>query len=45
LERKILSPWLDYRQFMAGESRSAEPSVFAMSFSDENFAPLIDRPE
>jgi hypothetical protein len=29
---------------MAGEGSTADPSVFAVSFSDENFAPLIDHP-
>jgi len=44
LKRKILSMWRDYQQFMAGEGTAANPSVFAVSFSDENFGPLIDQP-
>lgn len=45
LKRKILSMWLDYQQFMAGQGQTADPSEFALSFADANFAPLIDQPE
>ena len=45
LKRKIISTWRDFQQFMAGEGATADPAVFAVSFSDENFAPQIDRPE
>jgi hypothetical protein len=44
LKRAILSMWREYQQLMAGEGSTADPSVFAVSFSDENFAPLIDHP-
>jgi hypothetical protein len=45
LKRQILSMWRDYQQFMAGQGATADPSEFAVSFADENFAPFIDRPE
>ena len=45
LKRKILAMWLDYQQFMAGQGETADPSEFAVSFADANFAPLIDRAE
>ena len=45
LKRQILSMWLDYQQLMAGQGETADPSDFAVSFADENFAPLINQPE
>src|ERR1700681_845308 len=45
LKRKILTMWLDYQQLMAGQGETADPSEFALSFSDDNFVPLIDLPE
>jgi hypothetical protein len=45
LKRRILSMWRDYQQLMAGQGETADPSEFAVSFADANFAPLIDRPE
>ena len=45
LKRRILSMWRDYQQLMAGQGETADPLEFAVSFADENFAPLIDRPE
>jgi hypothetical protein len=44
LKRRILSMWRDYQLLMAGQGQTADPSEFAVSFADENFAPLIDRP-
>lgn len=43
LKKRILSMWRDYQQFTAGEGESASAAAFAVSFVDENFAPLIDR--
>jgi hypothetical protein len=45
LKRRILSMWRDYQQLMAGQGETADPSAFAVSFADENFAPLIEQPE
>jgi hypothetical protein len=45
LKRRILSMWRDYQQLMAGQGETADPSEFALSFVDENFAPLIDQTE
>lgn len=45
LKRRILSMWRDYQTLMAGQGEAADPSEFAVSFADENFAPLIGRPE
>jgi hypothetical protein len=42
LKGKIRAMWLDYQRFMADQGQTANPSEFAVSFSDENFAPLID---
>jgi hypothetical protein len=42
LKRKILAMWRDYEQFMAGQGEAADPSEFAVSFADANFAPWID---
>jgi hypothetical protein len=45
LKRKIHAMWLDYRKFMADQGHPADPSEFAVSFADENFAPLIHQSE
>lgn len=45
LKRRILSMWRDYQQLVAGQGETANPSEFAVSFADANFAPLIERTE
>jgi|ERR1700682_3220533 hypothetical protein len=45
LKRRILSMWRDYQQFIAAEGETADSSLFAVSFVDENFTPLVDAPE
>jgi hypothetical protein len=41
LKRKIHAMWRDYQKFMAQHGGKADPLEFAVSFSDENFLPLI----
>jgi hypothetical protein len=43
LKPKIHSMWLAYQKFMAGQGGRVDPSEFAVSFSDENFLPLIQQ--
>jgi hypothetical protein len=42
-KRKIHAMWLDYQQFIADQGHQADPSEFAVSFTNENFLPLIHR--